>query len=96
MSVKDQIARVLWKHLLLHTNPPGCGCGGWYGPGAWNEHVADILLSSPGIAIVSAEDLQIVLRNAGYHGIAGSYGEWVTAHHRVTAAALAADAAEDA
>jgi hypothetical protein len=59
------------------------------------DDAIETLLSLPGIAIVSVEDLQMVLRNAGFHSVAGSYSEWVEAHHRLTAAALSAAAEAD-
>jgi hypothetical protein len=61
------------------------------------NHAVKLLLSLPGIAVVDANDLRLILKDAGHRGISGSYSEWVTAHQRLTATAVAAaNAAEGA
>lgn len=81
-DIRTRIARVLWNHLLLQSNPPQCGCGQPIThTQAWNEHVADMLLVLPGVAIVDADEyadlkrLKTANKPHVYHHTAEEWGE---------------------
>lgn len=67
---------------------------GFDSPWQWAKHVSDVLLSLPGIAIVDANDLRLILKDAGQNGISGSYSEWIMAHRRLSESACSDNVAE--